>query len=190
LRKADGNIFTIKAKAQPIAIKRFDINMAGPPASLEIYFLPGVDPGRKDKNYVYQKIFEGIVGPGLGRNNVTSLPELINPVFIPAGASYSFYITFAKFASLHMQTKRGLPVGSVIISDEYTEVLEGYGMLYPFESYSPGWRWNGEEHIIETDFVEWNHGIIELHVTRLFPFCAQAISSIRSRPQHQRVILP
>ncbi len=74
--------------------------MAGPPkpkpnpAPVEIYFAPGVDPGKKTSAFPHQKIYNGTIF-GQGKNNVTSLPELESPVVIPAGASYSFYIIVA-----------------------------------------------------------------------------------------------
>ena len=127
------------------------------PAPLEIYFLPDVDPGKKSSTHVYQKIFEGSIF-GAGKNNVTSLPELTNPVVIPAGSSYSFYITVANYTlgtTLYYHKNLG-GVGSVMASDEYMEVLQGYALAYPFFAYSGDWRWNGEEHSINKDFVIWS----------------------------------
>ena len=139
------------------------------PAPLEIYFLPGVDPGNRNNIPVYQKIFDGTIGPGEGRNNATILPELANPVVIPAGSSYSFYITFTNSTLGTMYLKSVSSVGSVAASDEYVDVLDGYGMLYPFSLYSPGWRWNGEAHIIKINCVEWN---LRAHVNRISILCA------------------
>jgi hypothetical protein len=139
LCKGDGNIFTIKAKIQPISIKGFDIHAAGPvgpairpyPAPLEIYVLPGVDPGDENNIPFYRKIFEGTIGPGAGWNKVTPLPKLASPVVIPAGSSYSFYITFTNSILGVIYLTRVLSVGSVAALDEYVNVLNGYGMVYP-----------------------------------------------------------
>ena len=139
------------------------------PAPLEIYFLPGVDPGNRNNIPVYQKIFDGTIGPGAGRNNATILPELANPVVIPAGSSYSFYITFTNSTLGTMYLKSVSSVGSVAASDEYVDVLDGYGMLYPFSLYSPGCRWNGEAHIIKINCVEWN---LRARVNRISILCA------------------
>ena len=157
------------------------------PAPLEIYFLPGVDPGKKSSTRVYQKIFEGTIGPGAGRGNATILPELANPVVIPAGSSYSFYITFTNSTLGTMYLKSVSSVGSVAASDEYVDVLDGYAMLYPFSMYSPGWRWNGEVHIFKI-----SNGIFGLTLI-VSPFCAQAMCTTLSRPRRlhrQRVIPP
>jgi hypothetical protein len=151
--EANGNIVIIKAKTQPVSIKGFDINMSGPPAPnpapVEIHVLPGVDPGKKSSSHVYQKIFAGSI-LGAGKNNVTSLPELTNPVVIPAGASYSFYITVANYSLytyMHFDKNLG-GQGSVMASDDNLEVIQGYALAYPFFAYNGDWRWNGEEHII------------------------------------------
>ena len=154
LHKADGNIFTVKAKTQPISIKGFDINMvhAPNPATVEIYFSPGIDPGKKTSAFPYQKIYNGTIF-GQGKNNVTSLPELVSPVVIPAGASYSFYITVAKFSLGYMQCTKVSSVGGVSASNEFVEVLDGYSMGHPFLYYNTGQRWNGEKRMIESDSV-------------------------------------
>ncbi len=135
--------------------------MAGPPAPnpapVEIYFLPGVDPGKKSSTHVYQKIFEGSIF-GAGKNNVTSLPRLTNPVVIPAGSSYSFYITVANYTlgtTVSFDKNLG-GLGSVMASDEYIEVLQGYALAYPFFAYNGDYRWNGEEHSIDSDCVKWS----------------------------------
>ena len=160
------------------------------PAPLEIYFLPGVDPGNRNNIPVYQKIFDGTIGPGEGRNNATILPELANPVVIPAGSSYSFYITFTNSTLGTMYLKSVSSVGSVAASDEYVDVLDGYGMLYPFSLYSPGCRWNGEAYTLSKLIV--SNGIFGLTLI-VSPFCAQAMCTTLSRPRRlhrQRVIPP
>ncbi len=114
------------------------------PATVEIYYSPGIDPGKKTSAFPYQKIYNGTIF-GQGDNNVTSLPELVSPVVIPAGASYSFYITVANFSLGYMQCTRVSSVGGVSASNEFVEVLDGYSMGHPFLYYNPGYRWNGEK---------------------------------------------
>lgn len=146
---ANGNIFTIKSKSsQSISIESFDINMDGPPspspAPIEVYFLPDTDPGFQSSNYQYTKIFDGDIA-GEGNGNVTSLPEFTNPVVIPPGATYSFYITVASFqlgTNLHYNI--GSQVGSVVASDANLEIGEGWALAYPFLGYSANRRWNGK----------------------------------------------
>jgi hypothetical protein len=72
-----------------------------------------------------------------GKNNVTALPDLANSVVIPAGASYSFYITVAN-ATLGtvLNFQSGSGVRNVSVFDEYVEIHNGYSMLYPFKSYN------------------------------------------------------
>eukprot|EP00579_Thalassiosira_antarctica_P010430 CAMPEP_0201908862 /NCGR_PEP_ID=MMETSP0903-20130614/840_1 /ASSEMBLY_ACC=CAM_ASM_000552 /TAXON_ID=420261 /ORGANISM="Thalassiosira antarctica, Strain CCMP982" /LENGTH=368 /DNA_ID=CAMNT_0048443295 /DNA_START=177 /DNA_END=1283 /DNA_ORIENTATION=- len=146
--QANGNIFTIKAKSQPISITSFDINMSGPPspnpAPLEVHFLPGIDPGYSDpQTYPYQMIFQGDIA-GQGKGSVTSLPDFTNPVVIPAGATYSFYITVADlWLGTNLWYNIGSAVGSVVASDQYMEIGEGYALGYAFLGYSDKRRWNG-----------------------------------------------
>jgi hypothetical protein len=123
--------------------------MAGPPkpnpAPVEIYFAPGVDPGKKTSAFPYQRIYNGTIF-GQGKNNITSLPELESPVVIPAGASYSFYITVANYTlGTVLYFHQGTVPGSVMASDEYVELLQGYALAYPFFAYTDEWRWNGEK---------------------------------------------
>ncbi len=122
------------------------------PAPVEIYFSPGIDPGKKNSSFVYQKIYNVTIF-GAGTNNVTSLPELANPIFIPAGASYSFYITVAKFSLGYMHCTKVSSVGDVSASNEHVEVLDGYSMGHPFLYYNPGYRWSGEKQINKSDSV-------------------------------------
>jgi hypothetical protein len=74
---------------------------------------------------------------------------LATPVVIPAGASYSFYITVANATLgtlLNFQSGSGM--GNVSAFDENIEIHNGYSMLYPFKSYNTntgkGWKWNGK----------------------------------------------
>ena len=122
--------------------------MAGPPAPnpapLEIYFLPYVDPGDRTAKPYYQMAFKGnITGAGFGRG--TSLPALAAPATIPAGATYSFYITIAnRTLGTSLGFTRGSGVGSVAASDDHLEIGEGYSLAYPFGTYTADMRWNGK----------------------------------------------
>ena len=123
--------------------------MAGPPAPnpapLEIHVLPDQDPGYQDTlNYPYQLIFQQDIA-GQGKGNVTSLPELASRVVIPPGATYSFYITIADlWLGTSVYYNIGSQVGSVVASDTYLEIGEGWALGYPFLGYSAQRRWNGK----------------------------------------------
>lgn len=152
---ANGNIFTIKAKStESIAINSFDINMSGPPAPnpapLEVYFLPGIDPGSyQPSTHPYQMIYQADVS-GEGKGNVTSLPDFATPVIIPPGATYSFYITIANlWLGTNLWYNVGSQVGSIVASDDYLEIGEGYAVAYPFLGYSAQRRWNGKRDLNE-----------------------------------------
>lgn len=148
--KANGNIFTITAKSQAVSINSFDINMDGAttpqPAPVEIYFLPSTDPGFLSNNSPYTKIFMDNV-TGKGKGNTTVLPDLTTPVVIPAGSTYSFYITVASLSfGTNIWYNTGVAVGDVVASDQHISIGEGYALGYPFLGYTPKRRWNGNVH--------------------------------------------
>lgn len=141
-----GSIFSIHAKTQAIAIKSFDINMAGPPspnpAPVEIYVLNYLDPGDRSAKLDYQIVLQRNIS-GVGYGQATSLPVLSTQVVIPSGATYSFYITIA-----NMTLGTNLGVGTlgagVFASDEYLDVSDGYSLSYPFGLYTADKRWCGK----------------------------------------------
>lgn len=159
LYTANGNIFTITAKTEAVSITSFDINMDGAstpqPAPVEIYFHPGVDPGFASVNFPYTKVFQDNV-TGKGKGNVTELPDLTSPVTIPAGSTYSFYITVASLSfGTNIWYNTGVAVGDIVASDQYISIGEGYALGYPFLGYTPKRRWNGElwNSIVDADIV-------------------------------------
>jgi len=128
--------------------------MSGPPAPnpapLEVYFLPGIDPGSyQPSTHPYQMIYQADVS-GEGKGNVTSLPDFATPVIIPPGATYSFYITVANlWLGTNLWYNVGSQVGSIVASDDYLEIGEGYAVAYPFLGYSAQRRWNGKRYLNE-----------------------------------------
>jgi len=128
--------------------------MSGPPAPnpapLEVYFLPGIDPGSyQPSTHPYQMIYQADVS-GEGKGNVTSLPDFATPVIIPPGATYSFYITVANlWLGTNLWYNVGSQVGSIVASDDYLEIGEGYAVAYPFLGYSAQRRWNGKPYLNE-----------------------------------------
>ena len=195
-RSANGNIFTIKAKGgQPVSITSFDINMSGPPAPnpapLEIGFLPGIDPGyRNARSYPYQLIFQGDVA-GQGKGSVTTLPDFDAPVVIPAGATYSFYVTVADLRlGTNLWYNIGSAVGSVVASDGHVEVGEGYAVGYPFLGYSDERRWNGEARCRPERRARISHGERLVHTRSRFSRTHVGAPwlrvFIRQRPLHRR----
>ncbi|KAL7440861.1 hypothetical protein ACHAXH_006843 [Discostella pseudostelligera] len=103
----------------------------------------GIDPGFSSVNYPYTKIFQNNV-TGEGKGNVTELPDLTTPVIIPAGSTYSFYITVASLSfGTNIWYNIGVAVGDIVASDELISIGEGYALGYPFVGYTPKRRWNG-----------------------------------------------
>jgi hypothetical protein len=141
-----GSVFSVHAKIQAIAIKSFDISMAGPPspnpAPVEIYVLRYLDPGDRSARSDYQLILQrNIIGAGYSL--ATSLPDLSTPVVIPSGATYSFYITIANM-TLGTTLGVGTLGAGVFASDEYLDVSDGYSLSYPFGLYTADKRWCGK----------------------------------------------
>ena len=108
-----------------------------------------------------------------GKNTVTALPDLANSVVIPAGASYSFYVTVANATLgtlLNFQSGSGM--GNVSAFDENIEIYNGYSMLYPYLSYSTnlgkGWKWNGTNLIFSALFslLIYSHDSIIIPLSR------------------------
>lgn len=153
--KGNGNIFIIKAKIEPIAVTSFDINMDSSlnvSEAVEIYYHPGIAPGFDSQlDHPYTMIFQQNV-IGMGKGNVTVLPNLLSPVYIPANATYSFYITTVGSNTTTTTTggatlwyNVGVAVGDIVASDQYVKIGEGYAVSYPFLNYTKRKRWNGEE---------------------------------------------
>ena len=63
-----------------------------------------------------------------------SLPDLSTPVVIPAGATYSFYITIAN-RTLGTNLGVGAAGSNVFAAYEYLDVSDGYSLAYPFGPY-------------------------------------------------------
>ncbi len=148
--KGNGNIVLLNTKALPVTINSFDINMdatqLGRPETVEIYFTPGYAPAFVSPvNFPFTKIFQANV-TGMGKGNITVLPDLPSPVSIPANTTYSFYITTTTTTAggAKLWYHAGVAVGQVIASDQYLRVAEGYAVSYPFLSYIIRKRWNGK----------------------------------------------
>lgn len=115
--------------------------------TVEIYFRPGnvdldfFDSPQNDQQYT--KVFQANVA-GMGKGNVTVLPDLSSPVIIPANTTYSFYITTTNTSGANLWYNAGVAVGDVVAVDQYVKVGEGYAVSYPFLSYIRRKRWNGK----------------------------------------------
>ena len=104
-----------------------DATPPGRPETVEIYFTPGFAPAFVSVNFPFTKIFQANV-TGMGKGNITVLPDLPSPVVIPANTTYSFYITTTTTTEggAKLWYNAGVAVGQVIAFDQYLRVAEGY----------------------------------------------------------------
>jgi hypothetical protein len=124
-----GNMFDIQAKKE-VQITNFEINVQS--------------EGKYVNAYVYTKVggysgFESVANAwrllqtvrvkSEGENKLTKLPNLSNPIAIPAGFRQSFYITLE---SNDMVFTGGQSSGALFASDDNVEFFVGSGVMFPF----------------------------------------------------------
>gem|GEM_PF-5115178 len=124
-----GCMFDILA-ANTVTIRCFESNLyAGTTGNYEIYYRAGTHVGFEN-NAAAWTFLGGATGITSAGNNVpTALPIPIN-VVIPAGQTYSFYIT-NDFGAGTSYTD-GTAVGNFLANDANLTVFEGVGKSYPF----------------------------------------------------------
>lgn len=124
-----GCMFDITA-TNAVTIRCFESNVyAGTTANYEIYYRAGTHVG-SENNAAAWTFIGGATGITSAGNNVpTALPIPVN-VTIPAGATYSFYIT-NDFGGGTSYTD-GTAVGNFLAADANITVFEGVGKSYPF----------------------------------------------------------
>lgn len=124
-----GCMFDVFA-ANAVTIRCFEVNLyAGTTANYEIYYRTGTHVGNEN-NAAAWTFIGGVTGiTSAGNNLPTAIPININ-VAIPAGATYSFYIT-NDFGGGTSYTD-GTAVGNFLAADANLTVYEGVGKSYPF----------------------------------------------------------
>lgn len=124
-----GCMFDITA-TNSVTIRCFESNVyAGTTANYEIYYRPGTHVGFEN-NAAAWTFLGGVTGiTSAGNNLPTALPIPIN-INIPAGLTYSFYIT-NDFGGGTSYTD-GTAVGNFLAADANITVFEGVGKSYPF----------------------------------------------------------
>lgn len=124
-----GCMFDVLA-ANTVTIRCFESNVyAGTTANYEIYYRAGTHVG-SENNAAAWTFLGGVTGiTSAGNNLPTPLPIPIN-ITIPAGQTYSFYIT-NDFGGGTSYTD-GTAVGNFLASDANITVYEGVGKSYPF----------------------------------------------------------
>jgi hypothetical protein len=136
----DGNMFEIHA-INTVVITRFDGNISIPGDNMRIYYKAGSYTGSEDNSAVWTLVGTANSLVSNGDDVPTPIPISVN-VTIPAGQTYSFYITGDGTGS-GVNYTNGTAEHAVYVSDSNIEILQGIGIAYPFGlTFSPR-IWNG-----------------------------------------------
>ncbi|MCF8465433.1 MAG: gliding motility-associated C-terminal domain-containing protein [Flavobacteriales bacterium] len=132
----DGIMFDINAIVD-VTITGFDFNMgATTPYNMEIYFKAGTHVGFEMTPGAWTLAGTAANVMGVGLNVPTAIPIALN-VAIPAGQTYSFYITDTGSAA-NLDYTNGTVVGALYSTDGNINVYEGTGKDYPFlQNFAP-----------------------------------------------------
>ena len=124
-----GIMFDVRAE-NDVTIRCFEANLYdGTTANYEIYYRPGTHVGHENNAAAWTFIGGATGITSAGNNLPTPLPIQVN-VSIPAGQTYSFYIT-NDFGGGTNYTD-GTAVGNFLAADGNLTVFEGVGKSYPF----------------------------------------------------------
>ena len=151
-----GNMFSIVA-ANTVIVTGFDAHPQGN-TTIEVYYRAGDYIGFETSSVGWTLAgSSAVVAQPLG--TATPVPVYVG-VTIPAGQTYSFYVTSTDI-SVSLNYTDGTGEGNVWSSDANISFLEGKGMEYPFTAgggtFSPR-VWNGNIHYeLPLDYL-WNTG--------------------------------
>lgn len=136
-----GNQFSIFARKR-IKIIGFEIHcVAGGPFNAEVYTLEGWFEGKESDSNAWRRIQRQRGLRSNGPNTLTPLAPLKREIFIPAGATQSFYVTLDTSS---VKYSNGKGVGSIAASNDDMDIFEGVGKTYPFASTFADRIWNGQ----------------------------------------------
>lgn len=153
-----GNMFDIVA-VNTVTIESFDAHPMGN-TTIEIYYKVGGFAGSESNPGAWTLVGSAaVVAQPTG--TPTPVPVSIG-VTIPAGQTYSFYVTSSNTA-VSINYSDGTTPGAVYASDGNIQFLEGVGLEYPFTAgggtFSPR-IWNGNIHYSTagTTTFSWSNG--------------------------------
>ena len=111
---------------------------------IEVWYRPGTASPYYESSYknALQKTITG-----QGKGNVTSLPAFAIPIVIPAGSTYTLYVTAAVSEVFRLWRDVGQQLHQVYASDKYLEIKEGYASGYPLAGDVSPRRWNGKSQL-------------------------------------------
>ncbi len=136
----DGNMFEITA-LKTVIITSFDGNLTPPGDNYRIYYKTGTYTGFEANPGAWTLVGTANNVVSNGTDVATPIPIPVN-VTIPAGQTYSFYITTDGTGN-GVEYTDGTAEHAVYVSDANIQILEGLGVQYPFgTTFSPR-VWNG-----------------------------------------------
>jgi hypothetical protein len=124
----NGNMFDIVA-VKNIEILSFDANLAIGAHTMEVYHRAGSHVGFENANTGWTLIGSAAVN-SIAQEAPTAVGVNVN-VQIQAGQTHTFYVTTTGSSNRYIN---GTTVGSVFVSNQDLQVLEGVGKSYPFAS--------------------------------------------------------
>ncbi len=146
LLSADGCMFEIRAKDNPVLIEAFHVHMFSKTDNVAVYYRPGQVDYRYDESY--QLIYEAPNVEGAGKGHATNLPPFNPPVVVNPGTPMTFYVsvTNTSWEAANLYYTEGEGSGTVMASDNNINVIEGMATNYPWRGYALDVRWNGYIH--------------------------------------------
>ncbi len=151
-----GNMFSIVA-LNTVLITSFDAHPMGD-TDIEVYYRSGSYIGFESSSVGWTLVGSASV-IAQPQGTATPIPLAID-VTIPAGQTYSFYVTSSNVA-VSLNYSNGTTEGNILSQDANIQFLEGKGMEYPFAAgggtFSPR-VWNGNIHYSIPLTVDWSTG--------------------------------
>ncbi|MCB9235542.1 MAG: T9SS type A sorting domain-containing protein [Bacteroidia bacterium] len=124
-----GCMFDVHANTT-LTVRCFDVNLySGTTAPYEVYYHAGTFVGSENNAGAWTLLGTAAAVTSLGNNVPTPLPINFS-VIIPAGATYSFYVTNTSGGGTSYTD--GAAVGNFLAGDANMTVYEGVGKSYPF----------------------------------------------------------
>ncbi len=143
---ADGCMFEIRAKDNPVLIEAFHVHMTRKTDNVAVYYRPGHVDYRYDDSY--QLIYEAPSVAGAGKGLATLLPPFDPPVVVNPGTPITFYVSVTNNTSegANLWYTEGEGSGTIMASDNNINVIEGMASGYPWKWHVMNRKWNGYVH--------------------------------------------
>lgn len=137
-----GNMFDV-VSLDGINIVGMDVNLLAGTWDLELYAT--TDGGPLDAVRTNPNAWTLVASASDVVSNGPDVPTPFPTAFeieVAKGSTRGIYITCTDGAGMHYTSVPG-PVGNVIVDDGNLQILDGYGVVYPFGGFFSPRRWNG-----------------------------------------------